>query len=82
MKLFLTGYIQTVFVVINVYLVAHEIYIGVLMSAFMISYIWTHNVKRIAFGTHMDRVIYSLGASLGSLSGLLISTFIIKRFLN
>lgn len=65
----------------NVYLIAKEIYLGVFCTAFMISFIWSWNVKRIAFGTLKDRIWYSLGAATGSTTGLLLSIYLIKPLL-
>jgi hypothetical protein len=44
----------------------------------MISLIWSWNVKKVAFGTISDRVVYALGAAFGSVIGLLVSTLILK----
>jgi len=68
--LFITGAIQVYFVAINTYFLSREFYLGVTFAAFMISMIWSHNIKKIAFGTLTDRVLYSLGATVGSLAGL------------
>jgi hypothetical protein len=69
--LFLTGMIQVFFVAVNTYFLAQTLYIGVLVSSFMISMIWSFNVKRVAFGSLSDRILYALGASVGSITGLL-----------
>jgi len=68
--LFITGTVQVYFVAINTYFLSKELYIGVTFAAFMISMIWSHNIKKIAFGTLTDRILYSLGATTGSLAGL------------
>jgi hypothetical protein len=78
--LFLTGFVQVYFVSVNTYFLAHGIYLGVLVAAFMISLIWSFNVKKVAFGTVTDRIIYSLGATAGSLFGLWCSS-VITQFL-
>lgn len=70
LSLFVTGTIQVYFVAINTYFLSKEFYIGVTFAAFMISMIWSYNIKKIAFGTLTDRVLYSLGATLGSVAGL------------
>lgn len=77
-SLFITGATQVFFVAINTYFIAHEIYLGVIIASFLISMIWSYNVKRIVFGTLKDRLIYSLGATLGGVLGLFISVNIIK----
>jgi hypothetical protein len=78
MTLFLTGFIQVYFVAVNTYFLAKEIYLGVFIASFMISLIWSFNVKKVAFGTTLDRIIYSIGATGGSLLGLWSSSFIAK----
>ena len=75
-SLFVTGFIQVYFVAINTYFISKEIYVGVFVAAFMISFVWSFNVKKVAFGTTYDRVIYSLGATFGSVFGLYSSSFI------
>jgi membrane associated rhomboid family serine protease len=44
----------------------------------MISFIWSWNVKKVAFGTLSDRIVYASGAAFGSIVGLLVSTLILK----
>jgi hypothetical protein len=75
-KLFLTGFVQVILVVINTFQVAHNKYSGVFFVGFLISLVWSYNVKKIAFGSFTDRVIYSSGAAVGSLTGLFISNLI------
>lgn len=77
-KLFITGFVQVFFVAINTYFLSKMFYIGVFLCAFMISFIWSWNVKKVVFGTFSDRVTYSLGAAFGSLIGLYVSTLILK----
>jgi hypothetical protein len=76
LQLFTTGFIQVYFVAVNTYFIANEMYLGVLIAAFMISLIWSFNVKKVAFGSTTDRVVYALGASIGCLAGLWSSSFI------
>jgi hypothetical protein len=76
LALLATGFIQVYFVSVNTYFLAKEIYLGVFIAAFMISLIWSFNVKKVAFGSNLDRVTYALGATLGSLVGLWSSSFI------
>jgi len=68
--LFFTGVIQVYFVAINTYFLSREFYLGVTFAAFMISLLWSYNIKKIAFGSMSDRLLYSLGATIGSLAGL------------
>lgn len=80
MKLFATGFIQVFFVAVNTYFLAHQVYLGVLIASFMISLVWSFNVKKIAFGGKADRIIYALGASVGAVAGLASSAFITNFF--
>ena len=77
-KLFTTGFIQVFFVAVNTYFLSKTFFLGVFVCAFMISLIWSWNVKKVAFGSLKDRVSYALGAAFGSTIGLLISTLILK----
>lgn len=76
MNLFLTGFLQVFFVALNTWFITQRYYTGVLVVSFLISFIWSFNVKKVAFGNNKDRLIYSLGASLGGLTGLLIGNLI------
>ncbi len=48
-------------------------YVGVLFVGFGISFVWTLNVKRAAFGGWLDRSIYAGGAAVGSIMGMWIA---------
>ena len=76
LSLFSTGFIQVFFVAVNTYFIANELYFGVLIAAFMISLVWSFNVKKVAFGSTTDSVVYAFGATCGSLVGLWSSSFI------
>jgi hypothetical protein len=78
LSLITTGFIQVYFVSVNTYFLAKEIEIGVLIAAFMISLIWSYNVKRVAFGSIQDRLSYAAGASIGSYLGLKTSSFLVS----
>lgn len=75
-SLFLTGFLQVFLVVVNTYFISRNFWPGVIVCSFMISFIWSFNVKKVAFGNMADRVIYSSGACAGGSFGLLISTII------
>ena len=57
MKLFMTGVVQVYFVAINTVFLSKELYVGVFFAAFMISMVWSYNIKKIVFGTINDRVL-------------------------
>lgn len=75
-ELFITGTVQVFFVAVNTVFLSQSLYLGVGISSFLISMIWSYNVKKIVFGTIIDRVLYSLGAMTGSLLGLFISKYL------
>lgn len=77
-KLLLTGFLQVFFVAINTFFIANLFYGGIVVAAFLISYIWTLNIKAVAFGTQIDRVVYSTGAMIGSVFGTYISSLLLK----
>jgi len=75
LSLFGLSFIQVFFVSLNTIFLSESNYLGVVVAAFSISYIWTMNVKRISVGTNFERIVYSLGAMSGSLLGLFITKF-------
>lgn len=72
LKLFLTGFIQVFLVVLNTYCISKDWIPGIVVCSFGISYFWSHNVKKVAFGTEKHRVAYSSGALVGGLCGYFI----------
>lgn len=77
-NLLLTGYLQALLVAVNTVLLARANYIGVTAVSFLISFVWSWNVRKVAFGGVADRILYSTGAALGGLSGLLLGELIGK----
>ena len=77
MKLFLMGWLQVALVAIQTYFLSKSFYGGVLIGGFLISFVWSFNVKSVAFGSNLDRLIYSIGAGCGAISGLWLGTKII-----
>ena len=77
-RLFFTGFLQVFFVACSTYMISREYYTGVFVVGFVISWLWTGNVKKVAFGGAWDRVTYASGAALGSVSGLLFSVVILN----
>ncbi|EMP09500.1 MULTISPECIES: hypothetical protein [Leptospira] len=79
--LFMTGFLQVFLVAVNSYLISREQYIPVFFVGGLISFVWTWNVQRIAFGTMQDRITYALGAGCGSLTGLSLSVYALRIFI-
>lgn len=71
--LFFTGMVQVLLVALNTYQLAHKKWVGCFIIGFLISFIWTFNVKRVAFGKFWERIIYASGAAVGTILGLFLS---------
>lgn len=78
LPLFFTAVVQVTFVAMNVLFISHKMVVPMLITGFMISLVWTLNVKRVAFGGWWDRITYATGAMVGTGLGYLISASIIK----
>ena len=75
--LFSTAFVQVLLVSLNTILLAHKQIASSIAVAGLISYVLTFNVKRAAFGSHWDKIIYSLGAACGSRVGIYIAGLIL-----
>ena len=69
-KLFFSGFVQVSLVALNTYLISRVWYVGVFVASFGISFVWSWNVKKVAFGSTMERIVYALGAACGAVCGL------------
>ena len=58
LKLFLMAFAQVFMVVANTCFIANKKIGGLIIAGCFINYIWTHNVKKVAFGNEWDRLIY------------------------
>lgn len=59
----------------NTTFIAHYALIANTLTAFVISYVWSHNVKKVAFGDEGDRWAYASGAAIGSVCGTIIAAW-------
>ena len=82
-SIFLAGFIQVILVCLNTYQIASYVkepvtptLLGIVGIGFLISFIWTWNVKKVVFGGIWDRVSYALGAAIGSAVGVTIGNLI------
>ena len=75
-KLFLTAWLQVGLVAMNVLFIASHKILPMLVTSFGISFTWSYNVKRVSFGNTFDRIIYALGATIGTLTGYLLSNYL------
>lgn len=77
-SLFITALLQVTCVAMNVVFIANNKIILLLITGFLISFIWSFNVKKIAFGSIVDRTTYATGAMVGTYIGYLLSHQIIN----
>jgi hypothetical protein len=77
-QLFVTAFLQVAFVAMNVVFISDGRIIPMLATGVMISFVWTLNVKKIAFGGWADRIVYSIGAMIGTGIGYAMSNMIMK----
>ena len=78
LSLFTTGFVQVFFIAANTYFIAQNLYVGMAIAAFMISWIWTYNVKRISASTFIERFLYCIGAMAGNVTSVLLADQIMK----
>lgn len=71
----LTGWLQVCLVSMNTYNIAHEHWTLAFVVSFLISLVWTFNVKA-ALGTPLERLLYCIGAAFGVTTGMLINSLI------
>lgn len=73
MKIFFQSFFQIGLVSISTILITKQLYIGVFFVSFLISLLWTFNVSRLSISTNKQKIIYSLGAGLGAVCGVLLT---------
>ena len=72
-QLAFTGFLQVIFVSMNTIYITRQAWVALIVTSFCISFLWSGNVKKIAFGDMLDRVVYALGAALGCGIGVMIA---------
>lgn len=78
MKTFFTSFFQIGFVAINTFFITQMNWIGIFITSFMISLLWCFNVAKISLSSTKYKLIYSLGAGCGAISGLYLIKIILK----
>lgn len=77
LTLFTTALVQVALVAANVIFISHGMIVPMLITGFLISFVWTLNVKKVAFGTFRDRFIYASGAMAGTAIGYYLTQILI-----
>ncbi len=73
-----TAYFQILFVSCNVVFIQNNSFWGIMISSFFISLLWTLNVKRVAFGGWLDRILYAISAACGGVTGVYLSKWLFE----
>lgn len=68
-----TGFLQVVFVAMNTVYIMRTAWVLLVLTSFCISLLWSGNVRRVAFGDMLDRIVYAAGAAAGCGAGVLIA---------
>lgn len=80
-KLFTTAFLQVTFVSMNVVFISKNLVLPMILTGFLISFLWSSNVRKIAFGGMRDRIYYASGAAIGTYFGYVISHLILTIWL-
>lgn len=72
-RLFATAWLQVALISANTWFTSRGAWAGVAVCSFGISYVWTLNVRRIGVSNQAGRMAYAGGATVGALTGLVIS---------
>lgn len=70
-SIFLSSSLQIFFVSVNTILISREMVIQAGICGFLLSLVWTFNIKRIAIASWSERISYCLGAGLGTSGGII-----------
>ena len=75
MRNFGLAWLQVTLISLNTWQIANKKIVGALIVGFLISLVWTFNVQDISKSTLYVKMLYALGAMLGTATGLVL-TFI------
>lgn len=73
---FTYAWLQVALICLNTWQIANGKLLGALIVGFLISLVWTFNVKRVAFGCWKTRLTYASGACAGTGTGIFLAQFI------
>lgn len=76
MKTFLTSYFQIMMVALNTIFLIQINFIAVFIVSCLISLLWAFNVAKVSVSTLKLKLIYSLGAGCGAVTGLFLTTIL------
>jgi hypothetical protein len=77
-SIFFSSSLQIFFVSVNTILISKEMIIQAGICGFLLSLVWTFNIKRIGIASWGERISYCLGAGIGTSSGIIFIKMISK----
>ena len=78
--LFLTSFSHLFLGAYNIWLIANNQPIQVTIIGFLIAFTWSYNVKLISVSSLSERLVYSIGAGLGTTCGMIFAKEINRIF--
>ena len=69
-SIFFSSLLQIFFVSVNTILISKELIIQAGVCGFLLSLVWTFNIKRIGIASWGERISYCLGAGVGTSGGI------------
>ena len=79
MKIFFQSFLQIGLVAVNTLLISKQLFIGVFICSSAISLLWAFNVSKIALSDLRQKLIYSLGAGTGAITGVVPSKMFLMK---
>ena len=79
-SIFLSSLLQIFFVSVNTILISKEMVIQAGVCGFLLSFVWTFNIRRITIASWGERISYCLGAAVGTSSGIMFIKVIGRMF--
>lgn len=76
--LFGTAFLQVMFVAANTVFISEKMILEMIITSFCLSFVWTLNIKKVAFGTWIERVVYAAGACTGTGIGYILANYLIS----
>jgi len=70
-SIFFSSLLQIFFVSVNTILISREMLIQAGVCGFLLSLVWTFNIRRITIASWGERISYCLGAGIGTSSGIM-----------
>lgn len=68
--------LQVTCVSANVMAISRGQWVAAFITSAALSWLWTSNVKKVAFGSGADRAYYATGAGIGCVAGMLLTTLL------